>query len=46
LKKAAQKAEKLGKDKFKEPEGWTWHHKEDASTMELIPSELHNNVPH
>lgn len=39
-------AEKLGKDKFKEPEGWTWHHKEDGSTMELIPSDLHNNVPH
>ncbi|ATB40253.1 hypothetical protein CYFUS_005701 [Cystobacter fuscus] len=39
-------AEKLGQDKFKEPDGWTWHHKEDGTTMELIPSDLHNNVPH
>jgi hypothetical protein len=31
---------------FTEPQGWTWHHKEVGSTMELIPSDLHNNVPH
>jgi A nuclease of the HNH/ENDO VII superfamily with conserved WHH len=39
-------AEKLGQDGFKEPKGWTWHHNEDGTTMELIPSGLHNNVPH
>lgn len=39
-------AEKLGQDSYKEPKGWTWHHKEDGTTMELIPSNLHNNVPH
>jgi hypothetical protein len=39
-------AEKLGVDKFKEPDGYTWHHKEDGTTMELVPSDLHNNVPH
>ena len=39
-------AEKLGQDKFKEPKGWTWHHTEDGTTMELVPSKLHNNVPH
>jgi hypothetical protein len=39
-------AEKLGQPSFKEPDGWTWHHKEDGVTMELIPSDLHNNVPH
>ncbi len=39
-------AEKLGRDNYREPEGWTWHHKEDGTTMELVPSDLHNNVPH
>lgn len=39
-------AEKLGVPRYKEPDGWTWHHKEDGTTMELIPSALHNNVPH
>ncbi len=28
------------------PEGWTWHHNEDGITMELIPSDLNNNIPH
>ncbi|WAK03796.1 HNH endonuclease [Methylobacter sp. YRD-M1] len=39
-------AEKLGTDKFKRPKGWTWHHTEDGTTMQLVPSNLHNNVPH
>lgn len=39
-------AQKLGQEKFREPDGWTWHHKEDGTTMELVPSELHANVPH
>lgn len=39
-------AAKLGKDRLKEPDGWTWPHKEDGTTMELIPSDLHNDVPH
>ena len=39
-------AEKLGVKEFEEPPGWTWHHKEDGTTMELVPSALHNNVPH
>lgn len=39
-------AKKLGLDKFKEPEGYTWHHTEDGTTMQLVPSNLHNNVPH
>ncbi|MRR52684.1 MAG: HNH endonuclease [Rhodocyclaceae bacterium] len=39
-------AEKLGQEKFREPDGWTWHHKEDGTTMELIPTDLHSNVPH
>lgn len=39
-------AEQLGSKEFKEPKGWTWHHKEDGTTMELVPSDLHNNVPH
>lgn len=39
-------ADKLGVDKFKEPPGYTWHHNQDGVTMELVPSELHNNIPH
>jgi A nuclease of the HNH/ENDO VII superfamily with conserved WHH len=42
----AAMAEKLGTKEFSEPKGWTWHHKEDGTTMELVPSALHNNVPH
>lgn len=42
----AAMAEKMGVDSFEEPPGWTWHHKEDGTTMELVPSKLHNNVPH
>ncbi|EPX65241.1 putative Rhs-family protein [Cystobacter fuscus DSM 2262] len=39
-------AERLGVEKFNEPRGYTWHHHPDGVTMELIPSSLHNNVPH
>lgn len=42
-------AEKLNVEKWHEddlPGGWTWHHKEDGTTMELVPSSLNNNVPH
>jgi hypothetical protein len=30
----------------KTPEDMTWHHHQDGTTMQLIPKELHNNVPH
>lgn len=39
-------AERLGQDDYNEPPGWTWHHHEDGTTMALVPSKLHNNVPH
>lgn len=42
-------AEKMGVKDFHEddlPGNWTWHHKEDGTTMELVPSDLNNNVPH
>lgn len=39
-------AEKLGQSKFEEPPGYTWHHREDGTTMELIPTDLHRYVPH
>lgn len=42
----AAMAEKMGVREFEEPPNWTWHHKEDGTTMELVPSKLHNNVPH
>ena len=28
------------------PEGYTWHHVEDGVTMQLVPSNLHGNIPH
>ena len=39
-------AKKLGLDEFEEPCDWTWHHVEDGTTMKLVPTPLHNNVPH
>jgi A nuclease of the HNH/ENDO VII superfamily with conserved WHH len=39
-------AKKLGVKDYDAPDGFTWHHNQDGVTMELIPSELHNNVPH
>ena len=39
-------AKKLGLKRFTEPKDWTWHHNEDGTTMQLVPSKLHNNVPH
>lgn len=40
--KAANEAAGLSRT----PKGYTWHHKEDGVTMELVPSALHGNVPH
>jgi hypothetical protein len=31
---------------WQRPEGMTWHHKEDGTTMQLVPSALNNNVRH
>jgi RHS repeat-associated protein len=28
------------------PEGFTWHHHEDAKTMQLVPTDLHGSVGH
>lgn len=28
------------------PAGWTWHHNEDGSTMELVPSSINNMFHH
>lgn len=30
----------------KTPKGMTWHHHQDGTTMQLVPQDLHNNVPH
>ncbi|MGH0004279.1 HNH endonuclease [Pseudovibrio ascidiaceicola] len=42
---AADKAmqAKLGDPEWKKPEGYTWHHKEDGVTMQLVPSKMHAN---
>lgn len=39
---AANKAAGLSRT----PKGHTWHHHQDGSTMQLVRSDLHNNVPH
>jgi filamentous hemagglutinin len=28
------------------PDGLTWHHHQDCRTMQLLPTDLHRNVPH
>lgn len=28
------------------PRGWTWHHVEDGKTLILVPTDLHQAVPH
>ncbi|KZK95309.1 MULTISPECIES: HNH endonuclease [unclassified Pseudovibrio] len=40
---AADKAmqEKLGDPTWRKPKGYTWHHKEDGVTMQLVPEHIH-----
>lgn len=28
------------------PKGYSWHHHQDGKTMQLVPTDLHKNVPH
>ena len=28
------------------PKGWSWHHHQDGTTMQLVPSDLHKKVGH
>jgi hypothetical protein len=28
------------------PDGYTWHHHQDRETMQLVPTDLHKNIPH
>ena len=30
----------------KEPEGYTWHHHQDGTTMQLVPTDIHNATGH
>ncbi|SUO97887.1 HNH endonuclease [Suttonella ornithocola] len=44
-------AEKLGitpreVKEMRQKEGYTWHECKDCKTMELVPKEIHNNIPH
>lgn len=32
--------------KMKKEPGWTWHHHQDGTTMQLVPYELHKRVGH
>ena len=43
--RAANQAAGLG-NSGRSPEGFTWHHVEDGTTMQLLPTELHSSVPH
>jgi hypothetical protein len=38
--------DKLGDPNWEKPKDYTWHHAEDGTTMELLPTDLHGNVPH
>ncbi len=40
--KVANSAVKLDRT----PRGYTWHHHQDCTTMQLLPADLHNAVPH
>lgn len=31
---------------FRKTEGYTWHECRDCKTLQLVPREIHNNVPH
>lgn len=31
---------------FRKSEGYTWHERSDCKTMDLVPSTVHNNIPH
>lgn len=42
----ANKAMKKNDPNWEQPKGYTWHHKEDGVTMELVPTDLNRNVPH
>lgn len=32
--------------KWRQENGYTWHERSDCKTMDLVPSEIHNNIPH
>jgi len=36
----------IGDPKWKRPDGMTWHHKEDGTTMQLVPSNVNGNAGH
>lgn len=33
-------------EKWRKENGYTWHECRDMKTMQLVPSEIHNNIPH
>ena len=41
--------EKIAKQKnptWKKQKGYTWHHHQDAKTMQYVPTDLHSSIPH
>ncbi len=45
-------SKQLGKEDYREISKWrdenqyTWHERSDCKTMDLVPSEVHSNIPH
>ncbi|QYS87848.1 HNH endonuclease [Flavobacterium oreochromis] len=37
---------KLKKPEWVEPEGYTWHHIENSTELQLVPRDLHRIVKH
>lgn len=46
LKESGELKSKAEAKRFLKENGLTAHHHQDMRTIELIPSDLHNNVPH
>jgi len=41
--------EKIARQKYpkwKKQKGYTWHHHQDAKTMQYVPTDLHSSIPH
>ena len=36
--------DRLGDPDWRRPEGYTWHHKENGTTMELVPQDIHSTA--
>ena len=42
----ANQAAGFGKGPYSQPDGYTWHHHQDGTTMQLIQDDVHDATPH